>query len=65
LEWLKLEDKKLCQGYLQWQDPPTEFHENLPTGSKVDRGNRHRQDGDLIFLFFLQEGSRLKIWYYT
>jgi hypothetical protein len=27
------------RGYLQWHDLPTEFHKNLPIGSKVIRGD--------------------------
>jgi hypothetical protein len=42
--------------------PPTEFQENLPTGSEFDRGeSRHRQDSDLISacIFPLRSNSRL------
>jgi hypothetical protein len=39
---------KLCR-----HDLPTNFHKNLPTGSEADRGGQtHRQDGDLITVFF-------------
>jgi len=37
------------RGHLQWHDLPTEFHKNLPTDLKVDKGRKtHRQDGDFI-----------------
>jgi hypothetical protein len=41
---------------------PTEFHKNLPIGSRVIRGDtqKDRQDGDLISLTFLFKESRLK-----
>jgi hypothetical protein len=33
-----------CRGYLQWHDLHTEFHKNRPTGSKVDRRDRHENN---------------------
>jgi hypothetical protein len=63
LEWLKLHDYKLwCQGYIQWLDLLTEYHTNLPIGTKVHRGDTHRQEGDLISLLFppFRKESRLK-----
>jgi hypothetical protein len=38
---LKPWDENLShQGPLEWHHPPTKFHRNLPTGSKVDIGDR-------------------------
>jgi hypothetical protein len=49
LELLKLWNQKLWRrDHLQWNDLCTSFHENLPTGSKVNRGQTNRQEGDLI-----------------
>jgi hypothetical protein len=50
------------RGHLQWHELTTEFHKNLPIGSKVIRGDTQtdRQAGDLISLTFLFEDSRLK-----
>jgi hypothetical protein len=40
LEWLKIRDWKVrCRGHLQWHNLSTEFHKNLPIGSKVIRGD--------------------------
>jgi hypothetical protein len=39
--------KVRCQGHFQWHDLPTEFHRNLPIGSKVIRGG-HRQTDRLV-----------------
>jgi hypothetical protein len=42
--------------------PPTEFHKNLPIGSKVIRGDTQtdRETGDLISLTFLFKESQAK-----
>jgi hypothetical protein len=50
------------RGHLQWHDLRTEFHKNLPIGSKVIRGDTQtdRQTDVLISLTFLFEESRLK-----
>jgi hypothetical protein len=42
-------------------DVPAEFHKNLPTESKVVRGNRERQNCNIINFTFLLKQSRLKI----
>jgi hypothetical protein len=63
LEWLKVRDWKVRhRGHLQWHDLRTEFHKNLPTGSKVVRGHTQtdRQTGDLISLTFLFKECKLK-----
>jgi hypothetical protein len=40
LEWLKVRDYRVRRrGHLQWHDLSTEFHKNLPIGSKVIRGD--------------------------
>jgi hypothetical protein len=51
------------RGHLQWHDLSTEFHKNLPIGSKVIRGDTQtdRQTGNLMSLSFLFKESRLKI----
>jgi hypothetical protein len=55
---LKLWDQQLLhRGPLEWHYLPTNFHENAPIRSKVDRGDR--QDGNLIVSFRLLE-SRIK-----
>jgi hypothetical protein len=63
LEWLKVRDWKVRRrGPLQWHDLCTEFHKNLPIGSKVIRGGHRRTDrqtGDLISFTFLFKESRL------
>jgi hypothetical protein len=64
LEWLKVRDWKVWRrGHLQWHDIPTEFHKNLPIGSKVIEGDTQTdgQTGTLISLTFLFKESRLKI----
>jgi hypothetical protein len=38
------------RGYIQWHDVPVEFNKDLQRGSKVDTGDKHRQEGDLISL---------------
>jgi hypothetical protein len=48
------------RGHLQWHDLSTEFHKNLPIGSKVIRGDRQTDRHDLISLTFLFKESRLK-----
>jgi hypothetical protein len=52
------------RGHLQWHDTSTEFHKNLPIGSKViSGGHTDRQNRDLIRLTFLFKESRLKMRY--
>jgi hypothetical protein len=68
LESLKVRDYEVRRrGHLQWHDLPTEFHKNLPLGSKVIGGwgghtdrRIDRPTGDLISLTFLFKESRLK-----
>jgi hypothetical protein len=50
--------KVLRRGHVQWHDLPTEFHKNLPIGSKVIRGDK--QTDGFISLTFLFKESRLK-----
>jgi len=53
--------KSWRRGPLQWHDLPTKFHENLPTGSEVYRGDRHadRMVMSLAYYFSFREESRL------
>jgi hypothetical protein len=54
--------KSTARGHRQWNALPTEFHKNLPIGSKLFRGGQTvRQTGDLTSLTFLFKESRLKI----
>jgi hypothetical protein len=55
---------KWLPGDLQWHDRLTEFHKNLPIGSKVIGRllmDRQTKICDLISLTFLFQDSRLKI----
>jgi hypothetical protein len=47
-------------GHVQWHDLPTEFHKNLPNGSKIDGGETHRMIS-LGYLFPFRKERRLKI----
>jgi hypothetical protein len=54
--------KIMVRSYLQWHDVTTEFHKNLPTGSRADRGKTHRRHGDHTSLqFSFRKESRLKM----
>jgi hypothetical protein len=41
------------RGHLQWQCLHTEFHKNLPFGSKVDRGTDIRKNRMVISLAYI------------
>jgi hypothetical protein len=36
------------RGHLQWHNHPSEFHKNLPIGSKVEGRARHMQTGRMV-----------------
>jgi hypothetical protein len=61
---VEIQDSKVWhQGHLKWHDLPTEFHTNLPIGSKVIRGDTHthRQNNNFLSLTFLFKENRLKM----
>jgi hypothetical protein len=46
--WRKIVLAYLPPHHLQWHDLPTEFHKNLPLGSKVIGGGGHRRTDRLV-----------------